>query len=264
MQMRLDAWKKKEIGGKEGGGGGGGKKDKEKERQEKERREKEREGLWESVKNAEKREGVVVRADSEDLGGDEMVKMEVDNPPTKIEGDREGESECPKPTILPAPASAPTPTTNGNSTTKPPPAPAPAKKTKIEREVERLNVLLEQVVKLREEVKKGMEVVLWREKLLELATERAELVGRCGWDQRLCFGDEECAEFGAGVLESYANLPAPEEKKEKEAESEGEEEVEEEDGMQVDAEEEEEEEETTREEEEWWCPGKSLCDRHNG
>lgn len=170
MQTRIDVWAKK-----------GGKKDK----------------LWESVKNAEKREGVVVLAD-------DVAKMEVD-------GD---DDECKKPAV------------NG----KP-------KKGKVEREVERLNLLLDQVVKLREEVKKGMEVVVWREKLLELATERAEQVGQCGWDQRLCFGDEEWSDFGAGVLESY-------------------EEVKGEGDMQVDG--------AAEEDGEWWCPGKSLCDRHNG
>lgn len=162
MQTRIDVWAKK-----------GGKKDR----------------LWESVKNAEKREGVVVLAD-------DAAKMEVD-----------GDDECKKP------------------------------KGKVEREVERLNILLDQVVKLREEVKKGMEVVVWREKLLELATERAEQVGQCGWDQRLCFGDEEWSDFGAGVLESY-------------------EEVKGEGDMQVDG--------AAEEDGEWWCPGKSLCDRHNG
>jgi len=55
-------------------------------------------------------------------------------------------------------------------------------------------------------------------------------LGQCGWDQRLCFGDAEWADFGAGVLESY-------------------------DGevMQVDG-----------EEAEWWCPGKKQCERHAG
>ncbi|KAF9456367.1 hypothetical protein BDZ94DRAFT_1177874, partial [Collybia nuda] len=175
MQTRIDAWAKK-----------GGKRDK----------------LWESVKNAEKREGVVVIAKNVAASDDDQCRKEEQ----KLFG-------------------------NG----KP-------KKTKVEREVERLNLLLDQVVRLREEVKKGMEVVVWREKLLELATERAEQVGQCGWDQRLCFGDEEWSDFGAGVLESY------EETKIENGSSQGD--------MQVDS--------TAEEDGEWWCPGKSMCDRHNG
>ena len=83
-----------------------------------------------------------------------------------------------------------------------------------------------------------MEVVLWREKLLELATARATAAEQCGWDQRLCFGDEDYAEFGPGVLESY----------------EDEEETKAGDAMQVDA----------PEEQVWWCQGKKKCDRHSG
>jgi len=90
---------------------------------------------------------------------------------------------------------------------------------------------------LREEIKKGMEVVVWREQLLQLASERADNVGLCGWDQRLCFDDEEWAEIGAGVLESYEGL--------KEEGGDGE--------MDVDA-----------GDEQWWCPGQKLCDRHAG
>lgn len=161
MQSRADAWAKK-----------GGAKEK----------------LWETVKDAEKREGVVVYA--EDQNG---TKMEVD---VVCQDEREKAAK--------------------------------QKKGKVEREVDRLNTLLDSVVKLREEVKGGMEGVIWREKLLELATERAEQVGECGWDQRLCFGDEEWADFGAGVIQSY------------------------------------DESKTTEGEGEWWCSGKKMCDRHAG
>ena len=81
-------------------------------------------------------------------------------------------------------------------------------RTKVDREISQLNQLLNKVVKLREDIKKGMEVVSWREKLLDLAKERAQQVGLCGWDQRLCFGDEEWADFGADVLESYEDCKA--------------------------------------------------------
>ncbi|TFK77058.1 hypothetical protein BDN72DRAFT_24762 [Pluteus cervinus] len=119
---------------------------------------------------------------------------------------------------------------------------ARAKRGKVDREIARLNQLLDKVVKLREEIKKGMEVVHWREKLLELAKERAEQVGLCGWDQRLCFGDEEWADFGAEVLESYEeSKPIPRT---------------EDDEMEVDG--------GGEEEGEWWCPGGAVCERHAG
>lgn len=173
MQTRLDAWAKK-----------GGKKDK----------------LWESVKNAEKREGIVISAEN-------GIFRKGDND----DGCKREEVEDIKP-----------------------------RQRKAERELERLNGLLDQVVRLREEIKKGMEVVVWREKLIELASERAEQVDQCGWDQRLCFGDDEWADFGAGVLESYEDAKAESNQSE----------------MQVDG--------VSEELGEWWCPGKKMCDRHAG
>lgn len=163
MRKRIDGWTKK-----------GGKK----------------EQLWESVKNAEKREGVVFYIDEVD--GDGCKKQGV----KKL-------------------------------------VPVKPKKNKIQREVERLNSLLDDVVQLREELKKGMETIVWRERLLELAMERAEQIGLCGWDQRLCFGDEEWAEFGEGVLDTYNESGDA-------------------DGMDVDG------------QGEWWCPGDSQCERHAG
>ncbi|KAG6902885.1 hypothetical protein C0995_010055 [Termitomyces sp. Mi166 len=153
MQSRVDAWAKK-----------GGKKEK----------------LWETVKGAEKREGVVVCAMEPngvktDVDKDQMIKQ---------------------------------------------------KKSKTEREMARLNGLLDSIVKLREDIKKEMEYVVWREKLLELATRRAEQIDECGWDQRLCFRDDQCVDLGEGVLESY-DLQ---------------------NGASGD----------------WWCSGKKACDRHAG
>lgn len=162
MQSRVDTWAKR-----------GGKKDK----------------LWNVVRHAEKREGVVVCADP---------------------GDADPEACKTKPR---------------------------------EREIERLRAALDYVVKMREEIKKGMEVLVWRERLLELASERAAGVGQCGWDQRLCFGEEEWADFGQGVLESYE--VKVDGVKEEGGEGEAEAEAEEGDG-------------------EWWCPGKKVCDRHSG
>ncbi|KAJ3576668.1 hypothetical protein NP233_g296 [Leucocoprinus birnbaumii] len=105
------------------------------------------------------------------------------------------------------------------------------KQTKLDRETERLQGLLNQVVKMRDEIKGGMEILAWRERLLQLASERAEQIDQCGWDQRLCFGEEEWQDYGVGVLESYEGKDENE--------------------MQV-------------EDEEWWCPGQKSCKRHNG
>jgi COMPASS component SPP1 len=188
MQSRIDSWAKK-----------GGKTEK----------------LWESVKHAEKREGVVVCTVEPELDTDVCAKMEVD-----------GED------VKPAPPPPPTP----KRVVQPP------VKSKRARETERLNDLLESVIKLREEIKRGMEAVIWRERLLQLASERAEIVGQCGWDQRLCLDDEEWADVGAGVLESYEDIKA-ESAKEDGAEGE----------MDLDG-----------SEEQWWCPGQKVCDRHQG
>ncbi|KDR85033.1 hypothetical protein GALMADRAFT_107659, partial [Galerina marginata CBS 339.88] len=184
MQSRIDTWAKK-----------GGKPDK----------------LWESVKNAEKREGVVVCAVEPEING---CKMEVDMD-TKPELDVK--PELVKQRIV------------------------PPKKRKVAQETERLNALLDSVVMLREEIKRGMEVVVWRERLLQLASERAESVGQCGWDQRLCLDDEEWADSGAGVLESYEDAKPDGAKENTDGE------------MEVDG-----------TEEQWWCPGKKVCGRHAG
>lgn len=112
----------------------------------------------------------------------------------------------------------------------------PASMGKVEREVANLNAVLDEIVTLREDLKEGMDIVLWRERLLELASERAEQVSQCGWDQRLCFSDEEWADFGAGVLESYED-----------GAKEG--------AMQVDG---------APEPEDWWCVGSEKCERHAG
>ncbi|KDQ63712.1 hypothetical protein JAAARDRAFT_120782 [Jaapia argillacea MUCL 33604] len=190
MQMRIDAWADK-----------GGDKRK----------------LWENVKDAEKREGVVIRADSKKHKA-EPIKTELDEsrPPKS-----KGPVTPPEPKIL-----KPT-------------------KTKKDREVERLQKQLDRMMQQREEMKKEMDVIVWRERLTALASERAEKVEECGWDQRLCFGDEEWEEFGEGVLESYedggdfmtGNLDGDE-------------------GMQVDG--------ATAQHGEWWCRGKKKCERHVG
>jgi len=155
--------------------------------------------LWESVRDAERREGVVVCADTAmDDGGDDDAK----------------------------------PISQRNT-------------ARVKRDVERLNGRLDQVMHHRERLKKEMDVVVWRARLVELATERSERVDECAWDQRLCFGDEEYAEFGQEVLASYEDNAEKEEMK-----NEGE------DAMQVDN--------VVVEDGEWWCRGKKKCERHSG
>lgn len=175
MQTRVDNWTKK-----------GGKTEK----------------LWESVKNAERREGIVVCA--------------VDSAKMDTESDVDGQLVKPK-IVRPS-------------------------KTKIERETERLNNILTSIVKMREDIQHGMEIMVCRERLLQLASERAEHVGQCGWDQRLCCDDDELADIGAGMLDSYDDVKVDG--------------VKEENGdadMEIDG-----------HEEQWWCPGKKVCDRHAG
>ncbi|KAJ7181705.1 hypothetical protein C8R43DRAFT_1055442 [Mycena crocata] len=166
--------------------------------------------LWDSVKDAQKREAVVIVHGVAGAGeGAEGCAGNGMNSKAKENADED------------APAAS--------ARVK------PAKMNKVEREVTNLNAVLDEVVTLSEELKEEMEIVFWRERLLELATDRAEQVGQCGWDQRLCFGEEEWAEFGAGVLESY-----------EEGTKEGE--------MQVDGE----------DSAEWWCVEGEQCERHAG
>lgn len=119
---------------------------------------------------------------------------------------------------------------------------APAEST-----LQKLNASLKKIVQLREEVKRSIDVVVWREKLLSLANERAERVTLCGWDQRLCLGDEEVepdSETGVGVLESY-DVEVEREQA----------------GMDGDVAMDEYEDERFGE---WWCPGLVKCHRHAG
>ena len=153
-----------------------------------------RDRLWETVKNAERREGVVVSA-------------------------RALEGQSRSPSITGAQAML---------------AIVPPNISKTDRELARLRTRLETLVQTREALKVEMDVIAWREKVTELAIQHADTIEQCGWDQRLCFGEEEVAEFGASVLESY-----------------------EENHAQADV-------DGTQEEAEWWCTGKKKCDRHSG
>jgi COMPASS component SPP1 len=102
---------------------------------------------------------------------------------------------------------------------------------------------LEAVEESRAKARRALDAAIWREKLIKLAADRATRVTECGWDQRLCFGEYEWAEFGEGVLESYEAL----EERLANGDNGEEMEVDRPDGSG-----------------EWWCNGKQKCDRHAG
>lgn len=175
MQLRISQWEK--AGGK-------------------------RDMLREAVKNAEKREGVVVLAST------------VNGPNKYPNGTRMEERKID--------------------------TPGAASKRKTGWETARLNAQLEEVVRERETVKREMDMVLWREKVINLAIQHTEKGDTCGWDQRLCVGEEEWADYGVEVLESY----------DEERAGSGD------DAMQVDG--------TPPSYGGWWCTGKKKCERHAG
>ncbi|KAI0348003.1 hypothetical protein BDW22DRAFT_1321109 [Trametopsis cervina] len=167
-------------------------------------------GLWEGVKDADRREAVVVRCvtdgQEEIDGGD--TKPDINTPAKLSNGDASAtRTEVVKPS-----------------------------KSKTQREADRLDSLLSRLPVRRSALKKEEELLLWRESVVDLAIARAEAVGECGWDQRLCFGEDEIAEFGAEVLQSYDSFKDG---------GDG-------DSMHVDG------------GDEWWCRGKKKCDRHAG
>ncbi|KAI0639360.1 hypothetical protein C8Q77DRAFT_1213944 [Trametes polyzona] len=161
--------------------------------------------LWASVRDMKQREGVVVK-----------VRVGTDEP---------------KPAGKPHQRSAGQLTTETHELQRP-------TKSQRERAITRLQGELLKIAPKREALKEELEVILWRQKVLELAAARAERVEECGWDQRLCLDDDEYVEYAASVLESY------------EEGHEGH------DAMQVDG--------TGVEDGAWWCRGKKKCQRHAG
>ncbi|KAK7694611.1 hypothetical protein QCA50_001797 [Cerrena zonata] len=157
-----------------------------------------KEGLWEGVKKAEKREAVVIQCIHSATNG---------NVGTKSRGLVQQQV-------------------------------MPSAKPRMERQLVRLTARLEKIARQRDEIRKDMEIVLWRSRLFELAAARADEVNECGWDQRLCFDHDEYAEFGASVFDSYDDAQR-----------------ENEDAMQVDG---------GVEDGEWWCKGHHKCERHAG
>lgn len=175
--------------------------------------------LWETVKDAKRPEGIVASESGRTLPSRILSELQNDSNIT-----RKTEATDTKPDTL---------------------ADLLSMNQENERAVESLNARLQSIVQQREARKKVLEVVLWRERLLRLATERAEKVQECGWDQRLCFGDEEWIEFGEGVLESYEEV-APNGHA-----------LNSEDNMEMNVDEQ-------VEDGEWWCRGRKKCDRHAG
>lgn len=152
MQMKIEAWT-----------AGGGHKAK----------------LWETVKDADAREGVVTI-----LSEPATVKAEVD-----ADGDVKLTDGTSNDTKLPTGGPAAV-VKKGLSKQK-------------ERELTKLRKELEKVVDLRNLMKQELEIIEWRDSLIKLASQRSEEVGECGWDQRLCMDDEEWTEVGLTILENY-------------------------------------------------------------
>ncbi|EGO04679.1 hypothetical protein SERLA73DRAFT_68353 [Serpula lacrymans var. lacrymans S7.3] len=115
--------------------------------------------------------------------------------------------------------------------------------------IELLSSRLKQVVRDKEITKRDMEVVMWREKLVGLAAKRAEKFDQCGWDQRLCFGEEEWASLGEEALQSYDEEYEDISSKEQHCADDG--------ACDSDA-----AGNTSRPE--WWCSRRIKCDRHVG
>ena len=192
------------------------------------------ERLWATVKDTKRREGITIAEQGKTLSKSVLVALSnndnnnrelvipgsKDNVASVVDGAHD-DLEPPKREAS-EPVLAPTDATSSRQL-----------------RIEELESQLKTIEDNRESRRKESEVLLLRHKLLNLAIERADRKGECGWDQRLCFGDEEWREFGEGVLESYDAPVASESTR-----------------MDVDGEE--------TEEAEWWCRGKKKCERHAG
>jgi COMPASS component SPP1 len=162
--------------------------------------------LWESVKGAPRREGTVAVVPP---ASDEDPRPSYTSPqgPDQAPGNYRS-SDVARAIVQPA-------------------------QNRIEREINRLRAQLGGWTSRKTGLQHELGIIDWRLRLLARANERADIVGQCGWDQRLCYGDEECVEFGAGVLESY------------DMHAEGDEAQVEEFGV-------------------WWCAESRKCPRHAG
>ncbi|KAL1749203.1 hypothetical protein HDZ31DRAFT_59489 [Schizophyllum fasciatum] len=116
--------------------------------------------LWDSLKHADRSEGVVMRV--------EAVQEKGTEPPL-----------CRTEVIKPA-------------------------QTKSERDIQQLTTALDDIANVREGLERGLEVLRCRERLLDLALARKRRVkDTCGWDMRLCFGDEDWLNMENDVWDSY-------------------------------------------------------------
>ncbi|THH06100.1 hypothetical protein EW145_g4324 [Phellinidium pouzarii] len=175
-------------------------------------------GLWETVKDVRRREGFVIREPGRTLPKRILAELQNGDNDRFAEDAIESESFVDSSAI---------PWETKNSI------------------VNHLETRLQDIVRERETRKRELEVIAWRERLLLLAAGRAENVHECGWDQRLCFGEEEWMDFGEGVFESYGESTP------NGFAGDGGDVLD----MQVD-------EQVA--DGEWWCRGKKKCERHAG
>lgn len=175
--------------------------------------------LWAAIKDMKRREGVVTAEPQRTIPRSILAALQNSSlVPTVEEQTNDTKLE---------PAFEPTPRHDENANAE---------------TIRALRTQLDSISKQRELWKKDMNLLVWRERLLILAAERASRLKECGWDQRLCFGDEEVMEFGDGVLESYDESIIATRN-------------EDENGMDVDEQ---------VGDGEWWCRGKQKCERHGG
>lgn len=176
-----------------------------------------RAALWESVKGAQRREGIVTvpltASETRSLKSDEN---DAANAPPPAEKQKEALAK--QHLVQPA-------------------------QSRTAREVAKLNSFTTSYDARRTAARKEMELVEWRTRVLALASDRAEHLDECGWDQRLCFSDEEIEELGAAVVASYSGIGS---------------------GEGVNSEKTEVEEMGGEEEGDWWCREKRKCRRHTG
>lgn len=132
--------------------------------------------LWQTIKNAERREGVVVLA-----GTDQGLAEDWDE--------------------------------------------------RAKRETKGMEAVLERILKTREQIEQGMDALANRERLLDLAILRAEEINQCGWDHRLCFGDDEWSHCG-DIWTNYGHPEDPSKQDDPDKQ--------------------------------WWCTGHPDCKRHVG
>jgi COMPASS component SPP1 len=219
MQSKINAWTDK-----------GGKKEK----------------LWDTVKTAKKRQGTVIAHNKpKDRSRSEISRVGSSSPPPSQETTIIPSSLCSNDVTS---LSGPLLTSNEY---------VALTSASSDAAVKKLNVLLDKVVKMRNELVSAMNVIIWREKLLDLAKERAERVGTCGWDQRLCLGDDEVeGDFGTSVLESYDVDRENEENGD--GDDQGDQKM---NGVLTDGADGEEDEVRHGD---WWCPGVVKCQRHAG